>query len=92
MRGGHAGSAHTWRLAGGLMSYGTNVFDVYRQMGIQPRFKGRLAGGPAGRTGKQVRAGYQRPHREDARPNCSAGRACHRRSGAGRACHRRSGD
>ena len=52
----------TYAEAGGLMSYGTDVADAYRQVGrlCRPHPQGRQARGPAGRAVDQVRAGHQR--------------------------------
>ena len=60
--------------AGGLMSYGTNLADMFRQAGVGQ------AGRSAGAAIDQVRAGHQRPDRENARP--------HRAGGAAQPCRR----
>ena len=62
--------------AGGLMSYGANIADAWRQSRrlYRPHPQGRQARGPAGRAGEQVRAGHQRRRP----PGCSAS-PCRRR-------------
>src|SRR5262249_28689740 len=47
----------------------------------RPHSEGRDAEGPAGRAGKQVRAGYQRTDRTDVWPYSSGPTACDRRRG-----------
>src|SRR5262249_49061747 len=47
----------------------------------RPHSQGRDAEGPAGRAGKQVRAGHQRTDRTDVWPRSSGPTACHRRRG-----------
>ena len=69
--------------AGGLMSYGTNIADAFRQIGVvcRPHPQGREACGFAGRAIDQVRVGHQRLDREDARPRRSADPDRYRRRG-----------
>jgi putative ABC transport system substrate-binding protein len=59
---------------GGLMSYGTNIADTFRHIGVycRPHPQGREACGFAGRAIDQVRVGHQRLVREDTRPRRSA--------------------
>ena len=65
--------------AGGLISYGNNVADAYRRVGIlhRPGAQGRQARRSAGRSRGQVRADRQPEGRQGARPHpcrirCSA--------------------
>ena len=69
--------------AGGLMSYGTNMTDSFRQVGVytRPHPQGREARGLAGRAVVQIRVGHQRPDRQDARPQRAAVAARPRRRG-----------
>ena len=69
--------------AGGLMSYGPNQSDAYRQAGMlrRPHSPGRQAGRPAGRAGDQVRAGHQSEDGQGSRPVRSHVDAITRRRG-----------
>jgi putative tryptophan/tyrosine transport system substrate-binding protein len=65
--------------AGGLISYGTNFVDAYRQAGA---YTGRIlceARRPAGRAVEQVRARHQSPDRPYTRPDRAAVSARRRR-------------
>jgi ABC-type uncharacterized transport system substrate-binding protein len=59
---------------GGLMSYGANLVDVWRQLDVQTGRvpQRRQAGRLAGRAGEQVRAGHQPSDRSDASPRGTA--------------------
>src|SRR5262249_17348940 len=52
---------------GGLMSYGPNLADVYRQTLCGPRPQRRESGRPTGRAANQIRTGRQPQHRQGAR-------------------------
>src|SRR5262245_45031184 len=66
---------------GGLMSYGTDVMDAPVRGLYWSYSQGRQAGRPAGRPGEQIRAGHQRPDRQNARPHRAADAALDRRRG-----------
>jgi putative tryptophan/tyrosine transport system substrate-binding protein len=63
--------------AGGLLSYGNSVTDMYRQVAFS-KAKSRR---PAGDAGYEVRVGYQPKDREDARPRSPRQAARARRRG-----------
>ncbi len=69
--------------AGGLMSYGPNQTDTFRQTRrlYRPHPQGREARGYAGGADEQIRAGHQRPDGTDARSNRAAITARPRRRG-----------
>jgi hypothetical protein len=55
-------AARDFAEAGGLMSYGANIADAWRQVGAyRSNPSGRQTRGPAGGSVKQVRAGHQCP-------------------------------
>src|SRR5262245_31741440 len=60
----------------GYCGWVSSSWRLYR-----PHSEGRDAEGPAGRAGKQVRAGYQRTDRTDVWPYSSGPTACDRRRG-----------
>jgi len=60
---------------GGLMSYGPDFADMFRQVGVYQ------AGGPAGVAVNQIRVGYQCHDRTGARRHHSRRRVLHRRRG-----------
>ena len=69
--------------AGGLMSYGSNIGDTYRQVWrlCWPHSQGCADRGFAGRAVKQVRARHQRLDRQDAGADRAADAARARRRG-----------
>ena len=69
--------------AGGLMSYGTSVPEVYRQVGVlcRPHPQGRKAIRFAGRAANKVRACHQPEDGQGARPCDASQRACDCRRG-----------
>jgi putative tryptophan/tyrosine transport system substrate-binding protein len=69
--------------AGGLMSYGAVIFDIYRQIGIICRSdsQGRKARRTAGGAADQVRAGHQPQDRKGAGHRGARNAVGHRRQG-----------
>ena len=65
---------YEWRefvVAGGLMSYGTDLADAYRQVGIYAgkNSQGRKTGRLTGRTSGKIGVGHQPQDRQDTRPH-----------------------
>src|SRR5262249_51329730 len=59
--------------AAGLMSYGTDLSDTFRQVGLYAAHpQRRAARGPAGDAGDQIRTGDQSQHRPDTAPRRAA--------------------
>jgi putative tryptophan/tyrosine transport system substrate-binding protein len=76
-------SSSSFAVSGGLISYGPNFAEVYRQAGVYAAkiLKGRSTGRPTRRTIEQIRAGDQSQDCEGARPRHSTGNTRYRRRG-----------